>query len=41
MKRAWSAQTPLNPKTLISLSLVAFDVQNGAFDFEIDEVRFY
>jgi hypothetical protein len=41
LKRAWSAQTPLNPKTLISLSLVAFDVQKGAFDFEIDEVRFY
>ena len=41
MKRAWSAQTPLNTKTIGSLSLVAFDVQKGAFDFEIDELGFY
>ncbi|MBI1177452.1 hypothetical protein GC207_08440 [bacterium] len=41
MKRAWSAQTTLNPKTLTSLSLVAFDVQPGSFDFAIDEVSFY
>ena len=41
MKRAWSEQTPLNTKTLTSLSLVAFDLQQGTFDFEIDEVSFY
>ena len=41
MKRGWSEQTPLNTKTLTSLSLVAFDVQKGSFDFEIDEVSFY
>lgn len=41
MKRAWSEQTSLNPRTLISLSLVAFDFQKGPFDFEVDEVSFY
>jgi hypothetical protein len=41
MKRAWSEQTPLNTRTLASLSLVAFDIQQGAFDFEIDEISFY
>lgn len=41
MRRAWSEQTPLNTKTLTSLSLVAFDVQIGDFDFEIDEISFY
>ena len=41
MKRAWSEQTPLNTMTLTSLSLVAFDIQNGAFYFEVDEISFY
>ena len=41
MKRAWSEQTPLNTKTLTSLSLVAFGMQKGNFDFEIDEISFY
>lgn len=41
MKRAWSEQTPLNTKTISSLSIVAFDVQKGSFDFEVDEVGFY
>ncbi|MBT8071961.1 MAG: hypothetical protein HKP21_09480 [Xanthomonadales bacterium] len=41
MKRAWSEQTPLNTSTLTSLSLVAFDIQHGAFDFEVDEISFY
>lgn len=41
MKRAWSEQTPLNTRTLTGLSLVAFDVQKGNFDFEIDEISFY
>ncbi len=41
IKRAWSEKTPLNPGTIASLSLVAFDIQKGSFDFEIDEVGFY
>jgi hypothetical protein len=41
MKRAWSEQTPLNPRTLTGLSLVAADLQKGSFDFEVDEVGFY
>lgn len=41
MKRAWSAQTQLDTRTLVSLSLVAFDLQRGSFDFELDEVSFY
>lgn len=41
MKRAWSEQTPLNPKTIHSLSIVAFSPQQGAFDYAIDEVSFY
>lgn len=41
MKRAWSEQTPLNTRTLTGLSLVAFDIQKGEFNFEIDEISFY
>lgn len=41
MKRMWSEQTKLNPKTLNSLSIVAFNVQKAAFDFSVDEVSFY
>lgn len=41
MKRAWSEQTVLNTGTLTGLSLVAFDIQQGEFDFEIDEISFY
>lgn len=41
MKRAWSEQTPLDPATLGSISIVAFDLQRGEFDVEIDEVSFY
>ncbi len=41
MKRAWSEQTPLDPATLASISIVAFDMQPGAFTYEIDEVGFY
>ena len=41
MKRTWSEQTPLNPATLASISIVAFDMQPGAFNYEIDEVGFY
>lgn len=41
MKRAWSEQTPLNPKTISSLSIVAFELQKGVFEFEVDEISFY
>ena len=41
MKRAWSEQTPLDRRTLTSLSLVAFGLQKETFDFEVDEVSFY
>ena len=41
MKRMWSEQTALNPKTLNSLSIVAYSMQKAAFDFEVDDVRFY
>ena len=41
MKRVWSEQTELNTKTLTSLSIVAVNLQQGSFDFEIDEVSFY
>lgn len=41
MKRTWSKQTPLNTKTIVSLSLVAVDVQKGSFDYEISEISFY
>ena len=41
MKRAWSEQTALNTKTIASLSIVAFDIQKAAYDFELDEVSFY
>lgn len=41
MKRAWSAQTKLNLETIVSISVVAFDIQPGPFAFEIEEIRFY
>ena len=41
MKRAWSAQTPLNTTNLTSLSIVAYSLQPAAFDYEIDAVSFY
>ncbi|MDQ8180721.1 CIA30 family protein [Pelagicoccus sp. SDUM812005] len=41
LKRAWSEQTPLDPKTIVSLSLVAFDMQPTAFAFEVEEIGFY
>ena len=41
MKRMWSEQTVLNPKTINSLSIVAFGLQPSEFDFELDEVSFY
>jgi len=41
MKRAWSEQTPLNTKTINGLSIVAFGMQKGSYDFQLDEVGFY
>jgi len=41
MKRAWSEQTPLNTKTISGLSIVAFGMQKGSYDFQLDEVGFY
>ena len=41
MKRAWSEQTTLDASTLNSLSIVAFAMQQSAYDFVIDEIGFY
>jgi len=41
MRRTWSQQTSLNTSSIQSLSLVAFGLQPGHFDYEIDQVRFY
>ncbi len=41
MKRAWSEQTALDPATINSISLVAANLQPGAFAYDIDEIGFY
>lgn len=41
LKRAWSEQTQLNTKTISSVSIVAFGMQQGVFGFDVDEVSFY
>lgn len=41
MKPVWSQQTELDPKTLESLSVVAFSVQPSTYDFELDHMSFY
>ncbi len=41
MKRAWSEQTPLNPATISSISLVAYGMQPGDYAYAIDDMRFY
>ena len=41
LKRAWSEQTTLDASTLNSLSIVAFAMQQSAYDFVIDEIGFY
>lgn len=41
MKRAWSEQTALNLKTIVSVNLVAFGMAKGAFSYEVDEIGFY
>lgn len=41
LKRAWSAQTPLNLQTITSINLVSAGMAPGAFAYEIDEIGFY
>ena len=41
MKRAWSEQTMLNPKTITSVNLVSFGLVKDAFAYEVDEIGFY
>lgn len=41
MKRTWSEQTPLNTKTLNSISITAYGLEKNRFDFALDEVGFY
>lgn len=41
MKPVWSQQTELDPKTLASLSVVAFSLQPSSYDFELEHVSFY
>lgn len=41
MKRAWSAQTPLNLKSITSINLVSFALAKNAFAYEVDEIGFY
>ena len=41
MQRAWSEQIPLDTRTITSLSIVAYGLQRGPYDFEVAEVAFY
>ena len=41
MQQMWSEKTKLDTRTLASISLVAFGVRKGPFDFEVDELSFY
>lgn len=41
MKRAWSEQTPLNEKTINSISIVAYSLQPELVNFAIDSVSLY
>mgnify|MGYP000209301229 CR=1 FL=1 len=41
MKRAWSAQVPLNATTINGLSITTFGIQKTPFDYQVDEVTFY
>ncbi len=41
MQRMWSEKTPLDTRTIASISLVAFGLRKGPFDFELDELSFY
>lgn len=41
MKRGWSEQTPLNPKSITSINLVSFGVAKDSFEYAVDEIGFY
>jgi hypothetical protein len=41
LKRAWSAQTPLNLHNITSVNLVAAGMVPDSFAYEVDEVTFY
>ena len=41
MKRAWSAQTPLNLKLVTGVNLVTFAMAPDKFAYEVDEIGFY
>ena len=41
LKRAWSKQTALNPKSVTSINLVSFGLTKDAFAYEVDEIGFY
>jgi hypothetical protein len=41
MKRAWSEQTALNPKSITSVNLVSFGMAKDAFAYEVSEIGFY
>lgn len=41
LKRAWSAQTTLNTRSLNSISIVAYGLQPTTFEAEIAQVSFY
>ena len=41
LKRGWSKQTVLNPKSITSVNLVSFGLSRDAFAYEMDEIGFY
>lgn len=41
MKRGWSKQTVLNPKSITSVNLVSFGLEKNSFAYEVDEIGFY
>lgn len=41
MRRAWSEQTSLNPKTIISVNLVSFGAARDSFEYAVAEIGFY
>lgn len=41
MKRGWSVQTALNPKSITSVNLVSFGMARDAFAYESTEIGFY
>jgi hypothetical protein len=41
LKRSWSEQTALNPKSITSINLVSFGMAKDTFAYEVDEIGFY